>query len=162
MEKEREEEDDEEEEDEEIKETEKENDRKKRARFRQMGSLGKLHNIIVHIRKGHKKEFKKLAGRMIPLDNCTRWNSWYNMFIVADTTAAAIDIYTKNHFETLQQEYLSPEDWIELRKVPDFLQPFYRAIMATQGDNITLNRVLVTMDTLIHIFKEASVSNFPK
>ena len=45
--------------------------------FRTMGQLGKLHNIVVHIRRsaGRTKEFKDLAKRIIPLDNRTKWNS---------------------------------------------------------------------------------------
>jgi hypothetical protein len=144
-------------------ETTEEKEKKRQARFRKMGSLGKLHNIVVHIRSpssGHAKEFKKLAGRMISLDNRTRWNSWYNMLVIADKTAAAVDSYTKNYLPKLQQDYLSPADWVELRKILDFLHPCYRATMATQGDNATLDRVLVTMDILIHIFKDALVGNF--
>jgi len=51
----------------------------KRVTFRTMGPLGKLHNIVIHIRgsSGRTKEFEDLAGRIIPLNNRTRWNSWY-------------------------------------------------------------------------------------
>ena len=77
-----------------------------------MGPLGKLHNIVIHIYRsaGCTKEFKDLAGRLIPLDNCTRWNSWYHMLHVALQYEAAIDSYTKKHFDTLEEEYLSPQD----------------------------------------------------
>jgi len=74
-----------------------------RAAFRVIGPLGKLHNIIIHIRSSasHTKEFRDLAGRIIPLDNRTRWNSWFQILTVADQKAGAIDTYTKNHFATL-------------------------------------------------------------
>jgi len=51
----------------------------KRATFWVMGPLGKLYNIIIHIRSsvGCMKEFKDLAERIIPLDNRMRWNSWF-------------------------------------------------------------------------------------
>ena len=44
------------------------------ANFRTMGPLGKLYNIVIHIRgsAGHTKEFKDLTGRMIPLNNRRR------------------------------------------------------------------------------------------
>ena len=49
------------------------------ATFWVIGPLSKLHNIVVYIRSSaiHIKEFKDLAERIIPLDNYTRWNSWF-------------------------------------------------------------------------------------
>ncbi len=42
-----------------------------KQKFQLLGSLGKLHNIIMNIRSsaGHTAEFLELAARMIPLDN---------------------------------------------------------------------------------------------
>jgi hypothetical protein len=53
----------------------------KKARFKLLGPLSKAHNIVVYIQSsgGRADHFRKLAGRMILMDNCTRWNSWYNM-----------------------------------------------------------------------------------
>ena len=50
-----------------------------------MGVMDKLHNIVVHIRASPKrtKEFEAIAGKSIPLDNRTRWNSWFRMLHVA-------------------------------------------------------------------------------
>lgn len=89
------------------------NEEEKQVTFRVMGPLGKLHNIVVHIRSSanHAKEFKALAGRLIPLDNRTRWNSWYLMLLIAIEEAGAIDTYSKNNFATLEKDYLSPSDW---------------------------------------------------
>ncbi len=133
----------------------------KRNTFRSLGPIGKLHNIVVHIRSspGRTKEFKDLAGRLIPLDNRTRWNSWYQMLLVADKKAAAVDTYTKAHIDTLGADYLSPLDWTRLRMVMSFLQPFYRATMDTQGDSATIDRVLFSMDVLIQYFEEALVQH---
>ena len=52
-----------------------------KRQFRLLGPLGKLHNIIVHIRSSPNriKEFLTSASNMIPLDNRTRWNSWYEL-----------------------------------------------------------------------------------
>jgi hypothetical protein len=49
----------------------------KKARFRLLGPLSKAHNIVVYIRSlgGRADHFRKLAGRMILMDNRTRWNS---------------------------------------------------------------------------------------
>jgi len=81
-----------------------------RTKFRKIGPLGRLHNIVVHIRSSPSRtqEFKDLMKRTIPLDNRTRWNSWYKMLEVSDQMAGALDTYSKNHFETLQKDYLLP------------------------------------------------------
>jgi hypothetical protein len=56
---------------------EKEGEEERRVKFRLMGPLGKMHNIVVHIRSSttYIAEFIELVGRRIPLDNRTRWNS---------------------------------------------------------------------------------------
>jgi hypothetical protein len=133
-----------------------------KRKFRLLGPLGKLHNIIVHIRSSAVRtaEFVKLAKRMIPLDNRTRWNSWYSSLDVADKQASSIDIYTKSHFDELRDDYLTPQDWERLRTIKTFLQPFHRATLETQGHRATLEKVLFTMDVLIQHFKIALVSEY--
>lgn len=53
--------------------------------WRQHGSLGMLHNLVVWIRSSTQRyqAFVQAAGRMIPQDNSARWNSWYLMIHVA-------------------------------------------------------------------------------
>lgn len=72
---------------------------KRRTAFRKLGALGKLHNIVVYLRASpHRtKEFEALADRMIPLDNATRWNSWYSMIDVALKKEFEIDKYAKEN-----------------------------------------------------------------
>lgn len=122
-----------------------------------LNPLIKLHNIISHIRgsPGRINQFIQLAGRMIPLDNSTRWNSWYLMIQTALEKESAIDSYIKSWYEPLQKDYLSPDDWEYLRLISAFLHPFYRATKATEGDQATIDRVLFTMDILIQHFKKS-------
>jgi hypothetical protein len=49
----------------------------RKRQFRLLGPLGQGHNIVVHIRGSSRRtaRFKELVGRMIPMDNRTRWNS---------------------------------------------------------------------------------------
>ena len=56
---------------------EKRDDEERRVKFRLIGPLSQLHNIVVYIRGSPRriKAFLEIARRMIPLDNCTRWNS---------------------------------------------------------------------------------------
>jgi hypothetical protein len=50
------------------------NEKAKKAKFRLLGPFGKAHNIVVYIRSSGScaKQFKKLVGRMILIDNRTR------------------------------------------------------------------------------------------
>jgi hypothetical protein len=136
-------------------------DEEKQAKFRLLGPLGQLHNIVVHIHNSPSRiaEFLVLAGRMIPLDNRTRWNSWYLMLEVALKHSTSLDTYSKAHFVDLEEDYLSPKDWDKLEMIFTFLKPFHRATLETQGDAATIDRVLFTMDIIIGIFKKGLVSN---
>ncbi len=91
-----------------------------------MGILGKLHNIIVHSRSSanRTKEFVSFAQRRIPLDNSTRWNSWYQMLSTALDKESAIDNYVKANFTSLEKDYLSPQDWKALRTISSFYSLF--------------------------------------
>jgi len=122
-----------------------------------LGPLQKLHNIVVHIRgsPGRMKEFKNLAGRLISLDNRTRWNSWYLMLQIANKYAPMVDTYTKHRFGALERDFLSPADWKYLQFIETFLQPFYRATLETEGDKATIDRVLFSMDILIQCLTDA-------
>jgi hypothetical protein len=98
----------------------------KKIKFRLMGPLGQMHNIVIHIRGSTARiaEFLELASRMIPLDNRTRWNSWYLMLVVALELWPAIEKYCQNHKSELKDNELTPEDWRRLRTIKDFLEPF--------------------------------------
>jgi hypothetical protein len=127
----------------------------RKVKFRLMGLLGKLHNIVVHIRGSTARitEFVKLTRRRIPLDNRTRWNSWYLMLTVALTLRSAIDEYCRNYELDLEDDELTPEDWRRLRTIEEFLEPFYDATLYTEGDCAAIDRVLFTMDILIKHFQ---------
>jgi hypothetical protein len=97
-----------------------------RIQFRLMGPLGQVHNIVVHIRgsASRTEEFRKLAGRMIPMDNCMRWNSWFDMLVVLLNLRPAIEKYCQDHEDELKDDILTPKDWKKLCMIKDFLAPF--------------------------------------
>ena len=119
--------------------------------FRKMGALGQLHNIINHCRSStsRSKQFETLVGRKIPLDNRTRWNSWWTMLDIALKHESGIDQNTKAYQDTLKEDFLQPQHWESLRQIKDFLEPFNSATLKLQGDHSTLGNVLLTMDVLI-------------
>ena len=67
----------------------------KKAKFRLLGPLSKAHNIVVYIcGSGSRADyFRELAGRMILMDNRTRWNSWYNMLVVLLNLRPTVEKY---------------------------------------------------------------------
>ena len=123
----------------------------RRIKFRLLGPLGQGHNIVVHIRgsASRTEEFRELAGRMIPMDNRTRWNSWYNMLIVLLNLRPAVEKYCQDHEDELEEDILTFQDWKKLRTIKDFLAPFSRATLFTKGDSTSIDSVLFTMDVLI-------------
>ncbi|EED18924.1 hypothetical protein TSTA_126320 [Talaromyces stipitatus ATCC 10500] len=73
-----------------------------------MGPIRKLHNNIVHIRKSanHTAWFKDRAGKIIPLDNCTKWNSWFTMLSVAleDKVKAGLQLYVEHYQDNISKD----------------------------------------------------------
>jgi hypothetical protein len=130
--------------------------------FRQFGVLGKLHNIIVHSRAsaGRTREFEQTIGReSIPLDNRTRWNSWWNLLDAALKVEAKIDTYVKNHLAELENDLLLAQDWIQLRTIWKFLGVFKRSTLAMEGDYFRLDRVHVEMEIMMAWIAEVLVRN---
>ena len=130
-------------------------------KFRLLGPLGKLHNILVHVHStpAFVQEFLDLAGRLVPLDNRTRWNSWYSCLLVANEHQSSIDTFTKSHLGKLKADFITLQDWIKLGMIKDFLQPFHKATLNTQGRHAIIDSVLFTMDILLKYFNIALVSN---
>jgi hypothetical protein len=85
------------------------NEKARKLKFRLLGPLGQGHNIVVYIRRlaSRSEEFRKLAGRMILMDNRTRWNSWYNMLVVLLNLRPAIEKYCTDHKDELKEDILS-------------------------------------------------------
>ena len=127
-----------------------------------MGPLGKLHNNVVHIRSSANRTtwFKSKAKKVIPLDNRTRWNSWFNMLSVAleDQVKAGLQLYVEYYEKDISKaDVLTTDDWIQLRTIHDFLKAFYDATLFLQGDRTTLERVLELIDTLQEIIQTTQV-----
>ncbi len=115
---------------------------KQRVR-QQMSSLGKLHNIVVHIRSSasRTKAFVNAAGVRILLDNRTRWNSWYNMLQRAMEQENSIDFYLKNQPD-LKLDVLKQKDWDTLRATADFLRRFKATTKQLESDSDDISQVL--------------------
>lgn len=134
-----------------------------RVKFRLLGPLGKAHNIVVHIRGSPSRtaQFVQLAGRLVPMDNRTRWNSWYQMLDVLLLLRPHIETYCLAHEEELENDILSFKEWGRLRTIRDFLYLFTRATLFTEGDSTSIDRTLFTMDVLIKHIQTETVCYTP-
>ena len=74
-----------------------------------MGVLGKLYNIIIYIRSlaAHTKLFASYTGRRIPLDNCTRWNSWFYILAITLEYRSAVNKYVGENLAMLSKDSLT-------------------------------------------------------
>ena len=128
-----------------------------------MGVLGKLHNNVISIRASGNRTtwFRNRAGQIIPLDNRTRWNSWFLMLMIAllPDVKNSLQSYAEEYPDNLSQDdTLTIENWRELRKIYDFLRVFYDATKYLEGSRTTLERVLFSIDGLASLIQTAKVS----
>jgi hypothetical protein len=67
---------------------------------------------VVYIRRpGARTDvFRKLAGRLILMDNRTRWNSWHNMLLVLLELKGKVEEYYEKYEDELEEDVLSRED----------------------------------------------------
>lgn len=64
-----------------------------------MGTLGKLHNIAVFIRSStvHSDAWGRLPGRVLGIDNATRWNPWYMLLRTALEKKDKLMVFQQDH-----------------------------------------------------------------
>ena len=127
------------------------------SRWRGLGVLGRIHNIVMFIHSSDKRHriFEEKAGRSIPRDNTTRWNSWYKMISVAITLRSDIVAFTDRYARedpALEPDILTQSDWKELEDIRDFLKPFEEITLDMQGHSATLDGIISSMDFLITHF----------
>jgi hypothetical protein len=73
----------------------------------------------------------------------------------------AVEKYYQNHEEELEEDILTSKDWKKLRTIKEFLEPFSRATLATEGST-SLDSTLFMIDILIkHLQEENISSSFP-
>ncbi|KAI8416675.1 hypothetical protein FOFC_02988 [Fusarium oxysporum] len=100
--------------------------KRKERGWSQLSPLGKLHNTAIHIRANDYRYnlFRRRAGKVLGLDNDTRWNSWFLLLDAALNKEEHIKWYQDKYYDALVDDYLAPQDWQNLRETQNFLQPF--------------------------------------
>jgi hypothetical protein len=131
--------------------------RNKEFGWREMGPLEKIHNTAVHIRLDNYQYnlFKKCMGRVLGLDNDTRWNSWFLLLNVILEKQEHVKWYQDKYWDSLKDDFLIPENWQILHDTRDFLQPFWKITRLTEGHRTILDSTLFTMDVLHKHYQQA-------
>lgn len=70
------------------------------------------------------QEFKRRATKVIPLDNSTRWNSWWLMIHTLLKYRKEVISFQDDYWRELKADALQRSDWEELQEYHPFLKPF--------------------------------------
>ncbi len=84
----------------------------RKARFRLLKSFNKEYNIVVYIggSSARTNVFRKLVGRLIPIDNRMRWNSWYEMLLILLLLKKKVEDYCEKYKSEFEEDLLSREN----------------------------------------------------
>lgn len=125
--------------------------------WRAFGALGHLHNLVVWFRSSTERyqDFVRTVGRAIPLDNDTRWNSWFDEIDVALKYRKELVGWINDNYQSISKDALSFEHWEELAEVHSFLAVFKEITKSTEGESNTLDQMLSSMDFLVTHFRAA-------
>lgn len=136
--------------------------------WRKLGSLGKLHNIIIWIYHSpqRRKFFQILSeGTALKRDNKTRWTSWYEAIMRALTLRDPLDLWglkiqaDKDIKPKDKPPLLTDEDWATLRTFSEILEPYKEVTLATEGYGDSLNVTLIGMDLLLDHLESAKLAH---
>jgi hypothetical protein len=153
-------------------------EKQKQKDWRIRGPIGKLHNIIVSIRRTPRRrvDFRdcvaisstgvpQFHARELVSPNDTRWNGDYLAIQRALSLRDAIDTFIEDHMhdqETipgLANDILSTEEWGELHEIASILEPFERYTKELEGkrEQGALYDVFRVYDLLLQHLEERKV-----
>ncbi|KAK6974450.1 hypothetical protein R3P38DRAFT_2584241, partial [Favolaschia claudopus] len=89
-----------------------------------------------------------LSAKNLPRDVRTRWNSTYDMIVVALQYRRAIREFTSDESNGLQQFMLTSLEWTVLEDLRYILGSFKDATLFFSRDSATLTTVILAMDKL--------------
>ncbi|KAH0358818.1 hypothetical protein KCU65_g10179, partial [Aureobasidium melanogenum] len=117
-----------------------------------------LHQFFAWIMKSarRRREFKAATGMSAILNNTTRWNSWLSMIKRGLECKATIRAIQHAH-EHMENTILQRRHWQFLEALVDFMEPLQEVTKLCEGDNTTLDQVLISMDFLRQHYEQNSV-----
>ena len=123
--------------------------------WRRMGPWGNAHNITIYVLASpqRQQELKRLGGdTILHKVNATQWNTGYTMIRSMIRNKDTVELFCLCHFDDLEDDRLSPDDWNQLADAVDVLEPFHSATLQMEGDFGELHNLLVGLDFLRTIF----------
>jgi len=125
------------------------------AAWRKMGPWGEAHNIMIEVLASPlwRQEFQRLGGdTILHTDNATRWNAGYTVIQSMTRNEDVVELFCLCHFDDLEDDRLSADDWNQLADAVDVLEPFHSATLQMDGDFAELHKLLVGVNFLQTIF----------
>ena len=83
------------------------------------------------------------------------------MLLVLLELKGMVEKYCEDYKSKLEEDLLFYADWKKLCTIKDFLAPFLQATLATEGDSVSIDCMLFTIDILIKHLQETIVSPLP-
>jgi hypothetical protein len=71
-----------------------------------------------------------------------------------------VENYCEKYKNEFEEDLLFRENWKKLNIIKDFLAPFSRATLVTEGDDVSINFTLFNMNILIQYLQETIVRRF--
>lgn len=154
-------------------------DEEKLIAWRRKGPIGKLHNVMVHIKGKSRRRtaFEKNQLQALTevgddaatakiyrvvVNGGIRWNSTYLMIKRAIKLKNAIQLYQSNDDGLDEDDVLTKDDWIQLTEMLALLEPIYEASLHVQStpDHLkqthgALHEVLTSMDYILTTLEAA-------
>ena len=120
--------------------------------WKKYGALGKLHAIVTYIYSSPQRRgiFRARSPKLnLIRDNSTRWTSWCDAIERALILRDSLDLWQYQDLEDDEIPRLTTTDWSTLQLYLDFLIPLKDSILATEGYNDGLDKVICSMDDLL-------------
>jgi hypothetical protein len=146
------------------------NEQAKLLAWRKKGPIGRLHNLICHIKENNTRMgiFEAKQRELLPdahgvyravINGGIRWNSAYDMVHRSLKLKDSLTLY-QEHFHDDGVEPLSYDDWQELTYLHELLEPIHECSLnvqstSTDGGHGALHEVLTTMDFLLEHLEQA-------
>ncbi|TIA27533.1 hypothetical protein D6C78_11062 [Aureobasidium pullulans] len=105
------------------------------------------------------QKFELLNGLVPITNNSTRWNNYYRMFERALACHETLSEWQWKYPELRKFALHKEEDWLVIQKTYDFLKQFLVLTKETEGDESTLEQVIIAMDYLRVHYDEATTEH---
>jgi hypothetical protein len=116
---------------------------------------------VIHIHRSSARitRFKEFTEKMILINNRTKWNNWYEIFLILLNLKSAVEKYCSDYKDEFEEDILNFADWKKFRTIKDFLIFFTRATFTAEENSIFINFIFFIMDVLIKYLQNQIVSN---